>query len=444
MHLYGKNCKWKGESNRMLFIIGVLIAIVECYLMVKMLEVLCPVKETNNQRTYFVVGCLVFASVVLNKTFEKNMFINFIPLIVMLVYAHMYLKGTLVKKGITSLFVFVNVLVINGVFIVIGAIFNQSAYSLIYEDVTLVYMLTVASKLFLFLEYSYIQNFTDKEIPINKETWKSILIILILSFIAIILTINEFVNRGISTVYVGIVIITFILVNLLIFKLCLTVSKHAIDKANQDLYIKSMEYEEKLLDVIKDKTDELRKVNHDFKHHISVLNNMINDDSQEMAKEYLNTIELPSSSEYVHTNNTVLNYVLNERIGIAKKLGIDVRREVLGKDMGYINNVDISIILGNLLDNAIEACKDVKGRKFIDIKIAMDEHKTVYTIKNSTVMEKMAMNAEMPTTKKDKKSHGYGMKNIEAAVEKYDGESFYSAKGYVFTHICILNHIKKQ
>lgn len=76
----------------------------------------------------------------------------------------------------------------------------------------------------------------------------------------------------------------------------------------------------------------------------------------------------------------------------------------------------------NLIQNAIEGCEKVASdSKNISIKTKNIGEKLGIVIENDTVLETLPADCIIPTTKEDKKNHGYGMKSIKNAVEKYNG-----------------------
>lgn len=425
-------------------LIDILIPLFDSIFMLKLFKALNPTMNEGKKLIEMALISILYIELwLVSEVFAKNVLMNFLPFITLLSYTITIAKVKFTRAIVSIGVVFISFLILNSIFILFGSLFNSSAYNFIYSDESFVYMLTVASKFFVILEYMYLTNYYKREIPLSAETWKSILLILLLSISIIAFSVNEFVSYGLSKYYVLSIIATFVVVNTMIFRLCIQTSKQAIENANNELFIQSIAYETKLLDIIKEKTEELSKVNHDFKHHIAVLQQML-ENNTDTAKQYLNSITLPKSMEYIHTENVVLNYILNDKISLAKSKNINVRRSVIGNTSDfYINNIDISIILGNLLDNAIEACALVCENPFIDIEIIVDQYKTVITIKNSTILDNKETNEKLMTTKLDKKHHGYGMKNIETVVNKYQGEDFYSVKNHVFTHICIVNNIEE-
>ena len=91
--------------------------------------------------------------------------------------------------------------------------------------------------------------------------------------------------------------------------------------------------------------------------------------------------------------------------------------------LDFIDDMDICIIFGNALDNAIEACKKIenKSERYIHIKNVVLPEYMLLNISNSFSGEFKTENALFVTTKKDSENHGFGLKNIRSSVEKYGG-----------------------
>ncbi len=88
----------------------------------------------------------------------------------------------------------------------------------------------------------------------------------------------------------------------------------------------------------------------------------------------------------------------------------------------HVSDVDMTIIMGNLLDNAIEACLDVKDKsRYINLEISCGYGKIDILIKNSIDGKVEIVNSHLHTIKKDKENHEHGLNNIRKIVEKYNG-----------------------
>lgn len=85
------------------------------------------------------------------------------------------------------------------------------------------------------------------------------------------------------------------------------------------------------------------------------------------------------------------------------------------------SNEDLVTLFSNLLDNAIEACEKVKGRRVVIVTLRCTGTETLLTVRNTSPPVDTAL-PQLSSTKKDAAAHGYGLKNVCAVLEKYNSE----------------------
>lgn len=169
----------------------------------------------------------------------------------------------------------------------------------------------------------------------------------------------------------------------------------------------------------------IRRFKHDLTNHIGVLRELLNQKKLEEARGYIDTIwNVQDEFELkIHTGDSFLDVIMNYYLYIATKENI--KFTVSGKvtTISYIEMFDITTLMGNVLQNAIEASKKTNVPK---IRVALIEHKTeIFIAVSNSVVEKINTNNNyLKTSKKDKSNHGFGFKNIIAIVEKYQGEYY--------------------
>ena len=127
-----------------------------------------------------------------------------------------------------------------------------------------------------------------------------------------------------------------------------------------------------------------------------------------------------------NTNNEIVNTVINSKILYCKNNGIKIHTTVQ-KSMQKIDDIDICSLLGNLLDNAIEAeLKLDQDDRYIVLEILTDDATMSIFLKNRIGAPVLENNTDMETTKSDFKNHGFGTKIISKIVKKYNGFLDYS------------------
>ncbi|GFI41685.1 hypothetical protein IMSAGC017_01730 [Thomasclavelia cocleata] len=189
-------------------------------------------------------------------------------------------------------------------------------------------------------------------------------------------------------------------------------------------------------DQIKEKVDMMNKLNHDMKNHKIVIQKMINNlDDNSNINNYINEL-FGDDISYISTDNNAINYIINEKIKNSQKYNIDFKCIIQGNLKESISTTDLTIVIGNLLDNAIEATLKTNDRH-IQIKIIKDDYKLVISVSNTyngTILEKKG---NIISTKKDKNKHGYGISNIKLICNKYHGSSYIEYSNNMFYHTCV-------
>ena len=165
----------------------------------------------------------------------------------------------------------------------------------------------------------------------------------------------------------------------------------------------------------------INQKSHDLKHQIKALRKA----SKEEYDKYLDEMEdsVRIYEAIVKTGNDVLDTILTEKSLYCKDREIQVSCVAEGKQMDFVNTIDLYAILGNALDNAIEAVEKFEERekRQIDVLIYRKQNFLVINIMNP-IPERLVYEEEIPvTTKGDRKFHGFGLRSIQYLVRKYDG-----------------------
>lgn len=192
---------------------------------------------------------------------------------------------------------------------------------------------------------------------------------------------------------------------------------------------------------------DIRRIKHDMKNTVSVimrLSDMKGSEENTELKKYLEELsgDLEKSEFLFKTNNTVADTLLNIKYHEGKRyiddLQIDAKNLIFPKDL-KIFSYDIGAILGNALDNAIEACVKLKSNEptaetFIKLYSMQKSGMFILGIENSFDGKlKLRSGEELPLTdKEDKTAHGMGMFNIKSTAEKYGGTMDFQIKDKVF------------
>lgn len=190
---------------------------------------------------------------------------------------------------------------------------------------------------------------------------------------------------------------------------------------------------------IRELYDKTAVMRHDIKHMLEVISAYLSEKEYRKAEDYIVEItgKCEKSKIQNYSNNIILNYILNNKRNVCQKNNIDFKCVCIG-DINGIEDEDICLLMGNLLDNAIEAAvKCDKGKVSVDIcEGAQIEIRISNSIKETVLKD----NPELKTTKKDNRNHGYGTQSIKFIVKKYQGEiQYYEYKNNMICDIKMLS-----
>lgn len=234
-------------------------------------------------------------------------------------------------------------------------------------------------------------------------------------------------------------IILFILALLISFTY-LMFKKSAMDQAdNFKLLLINNEYiaKEKNYLQFEESAKEISKLKHDMKHILlSIKEYVITNDTNsimEKVDSYLSLIN--NTSQTVNSGNLSLDYIISQNILSFKNKNIDFICNYFSM-MPPIDKTDFYIIVGNLLENAIENCGGSNKKVIITVGIKQNNYylKIVNTIPKSI----LDTNPNLYTSKKDPKKHGIGIESIKLLVNKYNGVLDFYEEGLYFYSIILL------
>lgn len=169
--------------------------------------------------------------------------------------------------------------------------------------------------------------------------------------------------------------------------------------------------------------DELRIMRHDLKGQWANIYLMLKGGQTEKAINYIESRDEEIKQYAIKvqmTANQGLNAALAHTIYLCRKEEIQFIPEIKGTVEGF-DEADIGTLFYNLLNNAVEACVKVKGKRKIGLKIEDYGGYIKCTLRNSILRSVLLGNPYMKTDKLDVKEHGNGMKSIMRLVEKYEG-----------------------
>lgn len=172
------------------------------------------------------------------------------------------------------------------------------------------------------------------------------------------------------------------------------------------------------LEYAKEYNENISKLMHDFKNHMTVLNLMA--DNNESVQEYLKPlIEENKSKDMIMTGNNIVDIIVNEKSKDMEKFNIDFDVKAAVPPDVNIDEYDLAAILFNTIDNAIEASSHVKGERKIFIEMFVRGNKLLYSIENTFESEGGSFRNY---AEKNLGRRGFGMDIVKEITQRYNGD----------------------
>lgn len=181
-------------------------------------------------------------------------------------------------------------------------------------------------------------------------------------------------------------------------------------------------YEEQL-SISSESEQKIGALRHDMKNHLLTINQLAVEDNCGEIKKYIELLwgEMTASREYVATGNFVIDSFLNMKLDKISKLGTEIDLKIEIPEEAEYNLKDMSIILGNLLDNSISALEECKGRRWLSLSIKEGTGSLYIYVANSFEGEINTKGGRIVSSCKGV-HQGIGLENVRRTVEQYGGQ----------------------
>lgn len=202
-------------------------------------------------------------------------------------------------------------------------------------------------------------------------------------------------------------------------------------------YLKLVKYQteqaERHLDEVRSIHTEMRGYKHDFHHHLQTLKGQLEAGKTSRALAYIEQLDqqLIHMDTLLKTGNVSLDAILSAKIAKARAENIAVTVKACVPDSLTITDVELSILVGNLLDNAIEACLGITDERFIRIYMSMKGKMLYFSMLNSSGEKKKKHGTLFSSHKNG--MHGFGLRRAEAILDEHGGWCKYNSEDGAFS-----------
>lgn len=277
-----------------------------------------------------------------------------------------------------------------------------------------------------------IRKHHDEE-TVSHEEWLAILLIPLMSlFLIIVLVESENITK-----FRGIMVITVIFViNIIVFHLYERLQESYKNRLAAAVFEQEKEFYYQHCRYMEQSAENARSFRHDTKNHLLSIAELIKSGKSEQAADYIYTLtgdKLNADAVFSDTGNIAIDSVINYKLNEAKANDIQVEADVSVPKNLLLEPSDITAIIGNLMDNAIEAaCYLEKSERRITVGINYEKGRLFVEVANTYDGTLIRRNGALISRKQDKTSHGYGLKNVERTLEKYNGCLYHEQEMQMF------------
>ena len=274
-----------------------------------------------------------------------------------------------------------------------------------------------------------------------RKKWLSIYILPITTYLTVYViyrSMQYYQNQVFLTNLTLASLIMLIISNMLIVKLMNDFHNEVVNENKLILAEKMIEQQQKQYQMMFEENEVIHKLRHDQKNFIiGLLSQIQSKDYDEMVKQLNAQLqELQAGSGQNICGNSVIDTIINYKISEAKKKNIKIDFHYKGLHNIQISGIDLAILLGNALDNAIEATEKIEEteKRTVELYIYLKGNQLVVIIENNVIQ-----NVDVDHLQTEKTgNHGYGVVNMKSVVNKYAGSLSFFCEDKVFKTVIVL------
>lgn len=372
----------------------------------------------------FVLGWLTaFTQLcIINHITDFESFGAYIPILINFLYALIFLKGSIQLKiwasiithAIVMVIAYITILFFSGI---MGASTNDIIRTLGVPRVVVV----IVSKIVLFYTTRIILRHKNNNLCVTKLNIFMLVIIPSTSIIALACLMKVVLIDESFKLYISIGISCIVLANIMTYYFFMIINKE-YERAFK-LEIQKQQYEQQInsqskhIDEILVMQKQIKKFRHDSSHHFTALKYFFANNQNQDGLSYIEKINSDlENTEIVDTGNTAFDAIISTKKALAESKNIEFTIQIQIPEKLKVDAVDLCVIFGNSLDNAIEACEKLENQRMINVSAIYDDCQLICKITNTAAFS----TTDLQTTKDDKENHGFGLENIKQALSKYN------------------------
>lgn len=239
--------------------------------------------------------------------------------------------------------------------------------------------------------------------------------------------------------WVVVALLFLLSINFIAFYLYDALGRYYVEENEKQLLIQQNEAYSRQFELIQQSQQSIRMIRHDMKNHMMTLNSLLAIGDRQELFEYMKKINANIESETVHvdTGNHYVDSILNYKIEEAIRAGAQVKVEIHIPDKLNIQAFDLNVIIGNLMDNAIEGSREAEDKRIM-FEMVLDRSMLFIKVQNHFDGHLKRRKGEFRSTKGNEKLRGIGLRSVQSAVSIYDGTVDFETKNGLFAVTILL------
>lgn len=422
------------------YIVELLVNFVQVYVLFKFFELYY---ERRLKFRYSVEAAVLVMTAVLcllNYTVSNKPFIYLLYILIFYAFTIFLFKGNIFSKGIT---VFLTMALLGVCELLVAVLISliSGVYLKSSQQQGLVRLegMIISQTIFIYVYMVMKENIKKEKIYlIDRRYYFLTGTILILTVIAIFMTIwmhgnieNESMDNNLFAFTLCVSLISIIAI-----VLTDRIIKDMNEKHKDEMELQRMKMEHAYLSDVNSALEELRILKHDMRGELAIIHGYNELGQKDKIRSHIEkklqemNVQLMPKIDKDNVITSFLNFKLKE--ARSEKIEINIKSRLTEENEIDIDKEDICRVLNNIINNAIEACKQCE-KKYINLYINILSNCIVIKSENPFIGEIKKEDGKILTIKKDKARHGYGLKSIKNIAEKYGGFMNVNYNNNVFT-----------
>ena len=393
-------------------------------------------KKWENYKFHITVYAVTLVNTLLVAFVNSIQAFSFITPLISIAYllcvSWFFTKGTLILRAASCIMTLFVILAIGYIWMILACLLHGGDF----ENTFLIFM-TPGPLRFLYLALDKASDIvlylTFRKHFYRLSTLKNRWLVSLLIGSAFVYGVTQYLMNAILShdVYTmrqaSIVSFLVLLLFFLVFSLLLlTISSRDQERAQRLVLQQTDRLMEKNYQMLHQDLQENAKRLHDFHHHLQAILGLAEQAGDQKTEEYVQSL-LDVSYRDVRMcscGNDIIDAVINCSAAEAARSHIDFQYNVeLSSSLSQISPIDLCAVLGNQVENALDACKKIPDsqRRFIQVSIRQNKSFVVIQVTNSAYRNPFTADGRLLTNKEEPQFHGLGLKSIQDTVDKYNG-----------------------